>query len=111
RVVRASVLGEEPKGVVVGTTHPMRVDDLVRARCPEPQRVLGVADLPGTSAIDHRPLVQTEAAEMGWTRGDALLQCAHALDRGLLAREQVGVDVDPASGVVSISGPCGVRGL
>ena len=59
--------GEEPVRVVVGAVHGERLDDLVRPGGTQPQRHRAVPR--GVGPVDHRPLVQAEAAEPRRPRG------------------------------------------
>ena len=61
RVQRPGLGGEEPERVEVRAADPVRLDDRVGAVRPEPQRPV----VPGLvlAPVDHRPLVQPEAAE------------------------------------------------
>ena len=60
-VQRPRAVGEEPERVEVGAGDPVSLDDLVGAARAEPQRPV-VADR-GVGLVDHRPLVQAEAAQ------------------------------------------------
>ena len=73
QVERPRRRGEEAEGVEVRAADLVRLHDRVGARGAQPQRPAGVPDLVLAQPVDHRPLVQPEAAELarrsrGWPR-------------------------------------------
>ena len=93
-VQRGRLRSEEPVRIEVRAGDPVGVDDGVDLLIREPQRYVLVPHLRRLLLVDHRPLVQPEAAEPrgpGRRRGEEALDVAH---RGSPLTEQcIGVDV------------------
>ncbi|CAH0327566.1 hypothetical protein SRABI128_06233 [Microbacterium sp. Bi128] len=92
-VQRNGVRGVEAEGVEVRAPDPVLLHHLVGAPGPQPQLQVLVPEIELVLPVDHGPLVQPEAAELGRPRGSpgqddpCELQCLPALP-------QEGVDVD-----------------
>jgi len=71
-VERAGRVGEEAVRVEVRAPQRLAFDDLGDATRAEPQWPPGVPDLALVLAVEHRPLVQPETAELGGPGSGAL---------------------------------------
>lgn len=96
-IERARLRGEEPERAVVRAPHLMRLDHRVGGPRAKTQRPSGMPERPRLLPVDHRPLMQTEAGQLGRSIPGGPQQGQHRLER--LApgdEERVDVDLDPA---------------
>ena len=85
-VERAGGRREEPERVEVAAAHAIGVDDGRGLRRRQAQRPFGVAQLVRGLAVDHRPLVHAEAAEVRRPRRRAGEHLADPRDRVAASR-------------------------
>ena len=79
-VQRSGAVSEEPERVEVGAGNPVALNDLVGATCAQPQRPV-VAER-ARRLMDHRPLMQPEAAERRWSARGRCQQSVDGVDEG-----------------------------
>ena len=113
RITRAGGGGEEAERVEVAAAQRVRLDDGVGSGSAEPQRDGAVPPVVGPLSVDHGPLVQAEAAELGGRGGGGVLQPTDELgggstlgdERGQIHRRHPGVGpVETAGGRVLAGG-------
>ena len=97
--------GEEPERVEVRAVHGLRLDDGVGAGGAQPQRHRGVPRRSSCGPVDHRPLVQPEAAEPGGAGGGGGQQGPdERRGRAVAAGERGRVERDRAVGPADVPG-------
>ena len=109
-VQRSCRVSEEPEGVEVGAPDLVRLDHLIGPRLAQAQRPVAVAALLGRLAVDHRPLVQTEAPQVGGPcgrRGQQFCDEPHHCRPGgqeafeIKGSGAIGIPVEPPSGALN----------
>ena len=109
RVQRPRVVGEEPERVEVRAGHPVPLDHLVGAAGTQPQRPRGVPDVGLVEPVDHRPLVQAEAAELRRAGGGGREQRVQRGEQRALSRDVLPRHRGVAAGPLDVPLEAGVR--